>query len=212
MNKIIISLFLLLTTYSQGHAQEKLTPREILDRTSEKMMAKGGVSANFETTIFQGTTPQDNITGSIDMLGEKYVLKTSAICTWYNGKDQWNLIQDNKEVTLVEPTPDELQVASPNAFLTIYKEGFNLSTQKAELRGRNIYDISLKPKKRKQEPSVIIISVDQETFYPMCIRVRNQGNWTRFSINDLKVGANLTDSHFNYPAQAYPEYELIDMR
>lgn len=212
MNKIIISLCLLLMAYTQCFAQKNLTSREILDRTSEKMKAQGGISANFVTTTFTGTIPQDNITGSIDMLGEKYVLKTSAICTWYNGKDQWNLIQDNKEVTLVEPSQEELQTASPNAFLGIYKEGFNLSTQKAELRGRKIYDVSLKPKKRKQEPSIIIISIDQETFYPMCIRVRNQGNWTRFSINDLKVGTGLTDSHFNYPTLTYPDYELIDMR
>ena len=193
-------------------AQTKLSPRDILDRTAQRLQTAGGIKANFTTTIFEKTLPKDIINGTMDMMGEKYVLKTEAVCTWFNGRDQWNLIHDTKEVSLVTPTDQELQSSSPLAFISIYKQGFNLTTKTAELRGRKVWEVTMKPKKRKAEPSVIIVSIDQQTFDPLCIRIRNNGDWTRISINDFHSGAGLTPEHFNFPAKDYPSFEVIDMR
>lgn len=212
MKRTIIILSVCILGSMATVAQDKLSPREILDRTSEAMQGMGAITASFTTTTFLGTTPQDSISGTMDVLGEKYVMKTPEMSTWFNGRDQWNLVNSNNEVTLVTPNEDELQVASPMAFLGIYKKGFNLSSKNAELRGRKIWDVTLRPKKRKQEPSIITISIDRQTFVPMCIRIRNEGNWTRISIADFKSGANLSASHFNYPAEEYPLFEVIDMR
>lgn len=212
MKKIALILMAIVLPYISSVAQDKLSARNILDRTAERMLVSGGVTANFTTTSFQGAEPQESITGTMDILGEKYVMKTPNICTWFNGKEQWNLLADNKEVTLTSPTPEEIQVSSPMSFIGIYKHGFNLSSNKTELRGRKVWDVTLKPQKRKQEPSTIIISIDCETFYPLCIRVRNEGNWTRISINNFKSGAGLTNSYFNFTANEYPGYEIIDLR
>lgn len=212
MKKIVFMLLVSAFANIYCLAQEKLSARSILDRTSERMLVSGGISANFTTTVFQGTQPKETINGSIDILGEKYVMKTPSVCTWFNGKDQWSLIVGNEEVNLTYPTPEELQTSSPMAFIGIYKKGFNLSVNKTELRGRKVWDVSLKPKKRGQEPSVIIISIDCETYDPMCIRIRNKKDWTRISINGFKSGAGLSENHFNYPVQEYPNYEIIDLR
>lgn len=212
MKKIVLILMAAMLFGVSSVAQEKLSARSILDRTAERMLASGGISANFTTTAFQGSRPQETINGTIDIYGEKYVMKTPAVCTWFNGKDQWNLIVGNGEVNLASPTPEELQVSSPMAFIGIYKQGFNLSSKKTVLRGRKVWEVSLKPKESSQEPSVIIISIDSETYDPMCIRIRNKKDWTRISINGFKTGVGLSANHFNFPAQEYPEYEIIDMR
>ena len=193
-------------------AQKKLTPREILDKTSLVMQSSEGISANFTTTSFQGTTPQESLSGTLDICADKYLMKTDAVCTWYNGKDQWTLLSDNNEVSLVSPTPEELQASSPMAFLNIYQQGFNLSAQTDMLRGRKIWNVTLKPLKRKQEPSTIVVSIDQETFLPLCLRIRHDGNWLRISITDTKTGIKYPDSHFTFPANDYPGYDIIDMR
>ncbi|MCM1372281.1 MAG: outer-membrane lipoprotein carrier protein LolA [Bacteroides sp.] len=212
MSKIIV-LFLTFTfTTVMVIAQNKLSPKEILDNTAERMQAKGGIRASFTTTTFIGTTPHETINGTLDMLGNKYVMTTPSMQTWFNGKDQWTLVPENKEVNLVTPTDEELQVSSPTAFLTLYKHGFHLSSNKGMLRGHKIWDITLRPKKSGQEPSRIVISIDQETFTPMCLRIRNEGNWTRISITDLNFNANLSDAQFQFQPQKYPDYEIIDMR
>ena len=212
MKKIVVMLLVSAFANIYCVAQENLTARNILDRTADCIQTSGGVTAAFTTTTFLGTKPQDTINGTIDILGEKYVMKTPGMCTWFNGKEQWSLIAGSGEVNLSSPTPEELQVSSPLAFIGIYKSGFSLSSKKAELRGRKVWEVSLKPKKRAQEPSLIIISIDSETYAPMCIRIRNKKNWTRISISDFKAGARFTADHFIYPAQDYPENEIIDMR
>lgn len=193
-------------------AQTKLSSMEILDRTARSMQTKGGVSATFTTTTFIGTTPHETISGTLGMLGDKYVMNTPAMNTWFDGKNQWTLLTENKEVNLVTPSDEELQASSPTAFLTLYKQGFNLSHSKSTLRNRPTWDVTLRPKKRGQEPSRIVVSIDQETFTPMCLRIRNEGNWTRISITDLNADAGLTDASFQFPAKDYPDYEIIDMR
>lgn len=211
MNKTI-AFFLSFTFATAMVAQKKLSPTDILDRTAECMQAKGGIRANFTTTTFLGTTPQETISGTLSMLGDKYVMYTPSVQTWFNGTDQWTLITENKEVNLVTPTEEELQTASPTAFLTMYKQGFNLSAAENTLRGHKVWDVTLSPKKRKQEPSTIIVSIDQKTFVPMCLRIRNEGNWTRISISDIDFNANLSDTQFQFPTAKYPGYEIIDMR
>ena len=211
MNKLI-ELFLSLTLATTMTAQTKPSPREILDRTAERMQAKGGISASFTTTTHIGTTPHDTVSGTLCILGDKYVMSTPGIQTWFNGKEQWTLMTESKEVSLVTPTKEELQTASPTAFLTLYKQGFHLSSEESTLRGQKTWNVTLRPKKRGQEPSSIIVSVDQKTFLPLCLRIRNEGNWTRISITDLKVNAGLSDAQFRFPSQKYPDYEVIDMR
>ncbi len=212
MKKLLIILFTAFAGNLYSPAQKDMSPREILDRTAEHLTKSGGMTANFSTTAFKGTTPQDSISGSIDLLGQKYVMKTTAICTWFDGQNQWNMMAGNEEVTLVSPTNEELQATSPLAFMNIYKQGFNLSSKKSELRGIKTWDVTLKPKKKGQEPSVITVSIDRQTFTPLCIRVRNQGNWMRISIKDFKKGIHFGNEHFKFPAAKYPGHEIIDMR
>ncbi len=212
MKRFLIVFFSLVIASTAVVAQDKLSPKEILDRTAKYLQTNGGVSAKFTTTTFKGSTPSEVITGTLSMHGNKYIMSTTSLKTWFDGKDQWTLNPNSKEVNLVTPTEEELQVSSPTAFLSLYKQGFNLSSDKSTLRGRKIWDVTLRPKQRKQEPSRIIVSIDQETFEPMCLRIRNEGNWTRISISEVNTNAGLTDAQFKFPATQYPDYEIIDMR
>lgn len=213
MVKRCLSLFLILLALSiNSKAQHNLSAREILDKTTEQMQKNGSVSAKFATTLFNGSTPTDTILGTIDLLGDKYVMKTPAICTWFNGKDQWTLIHDNPEVSLVSPTHEELLASSPVAFMSIYRQGFNLTSKKASLRGRNVWEVTLRPKKRNQEPSSIVVSIDQENYTPLCLRIKNNGDWTRISIAGFHTNTGLSAEHFNFPAHEYPQHDVIDMR
>ncbi len=212
MNRFLTISLAMILGYVSTMAQEKLSPREILDRTAACMQTKGGITAKFTTTSFIGTTPKESIQGMLSMQGDKYVMSTPVFQTWFDGKNQWTLNPESKEVNLVTPTEEELQVSSPTAFLSMYKRGFSLSSNKSTLRGRNIWDVTLRPKKGNQEPSRIVVSIDQETFMPMCLRIRNEGNWTRISIMDINANAGLSDTGFQFPAQEYSDYEVIDMR
>lgn len=196
----------------QVSAQEKLSAKEILDKTSMAINNSNGFNAKFTTTTFDGTTPANTFTGTLDVKGEKYIMKTDAISVWFNGQEQWTLMPGNNEVSLMIPTPEEMQVSSPMSFTTIYKQGFKLSKDSGTLRNRKVWNITLLPKDRKQEPSKITVTIDQQTYLPLCLRVRNNGDWTRISITDIDTNTNFSDSHFTFPTSDYPEYKIIDLR
>ena len=196
----------------QVSAQEKLSAKEILDKTSMAINNNNGFNAKFTTTTFDGTTPANTFAGTLDVKGEKYIMKTDAISVWFNGQEQWTLMPGNNEVSLMTPTPEEMQVSSPMSFTTIYKQGFKLSKDSGTLRNRKVWNITLLPKDRKQEPSKITVTIDQQTYLPLCLRVRNNGDWTRISITDIDTNTNFSDSHFTFPTSDYPEYKIIDLR
>ena len=196
----------------QVSAQEKLSAKEILDKTSMAINNSNGFNARFTTTTFDGTTPANTFAGTLDVKGEKYIMKTDAISVWFNGQEQWTLMPGNNEVSLMTPTPEEMQVSSPMSFITIYKQGFKLSKDSGTLRNRKVWNITLLPKDRKQEPSKITVTIDQQTYLPLCLRVRNNGDWTCISITDIDTNTNFSNSHFTFPPSDYPEYKIIDLR
>ena len=212
MYKLTFFAILHLAFLFQASAQEKLSAKDILDKTSIAINNSNGFNAKFTTTSFDGTTPINSFDGTLDVKGEKYIMKTDAISVWFNGQEQWTLMPGNNEVSLVTPTPEEMQVSSPMSFATIYKQGFKLSKESGTLRNRKVWNITLLPKDRKQEPSKITVTIDQQTYLPLCLRVRNNGDWTRISITDIDTNTNFSDSHFTFPTSDYPEYKIIDLR
>ena len=79
MKKIVLMLLAVTLANTPSVAQEKLSALSILDRTSERMLTPGGISAHFTTTMFQGTQPQETISGTIDILGYAFDPEASAL-------------------------------------------------------------------------------------------------------------------------------------
>ena len=193
-------------------AQTKLSPNQILDATSQKIYSAKGIHATFATTVHQGTSSEHVLDGTFDILATKYLIQTTAACTWFNGKELWNHIIGSDEVTLVTPTPEEIISSSPLAFLNIYQKGYNLVSKNVTINGKKAWEITMRAQDKKLEPSIVIVNVNQSTYEPMKLRVRHNGDWTQIDIKTYKVGVNFSPDHFNFPAKDYPKCEVIDMR
>lgn len=210
MYKTFLSILLCITSIT-GLAQGKPDAMELLDKTCAILSRSGGVTGQFSATTFQGTTPQNTTTGTMSMLGQKYVLKTPDMATWYNGKKQWSMVAGTDEVSITTPTAAELSQSSPSAFLGIYKNGYKLSVKATSLRSRKAWDVTMKAQKKDRQPSQIVVTIDAQNNYPMCIRVKYRNDWSRIAIHNLRTGQKLSASDFEFPASQYPGVEVIDM-
>ncbi len=210
MHKIFLTILFCITA-TACLAQGKPSARELLDKTRVILSQSGGVTGQFTATTFQGTTPQNTTTGTMSMLGQKYVLKTPDMSTWYNGKKQWSLVSGTDEVSMTTPTTAELSQSSPSAFLDIYKNGYKLSVKGTILRNRKAWDVTMKAQKKDRQPSQIIVTIDAQTNHPMCIRVKYRNDWSRIAIHNLRTGQKLSAGDFEFPANQYPGVEVIDM-
>ena len=203
----LASFSLLLAVSAVLNAQ---TPMQILDKTAAKIEQSNGISGTFTLTAFEGTTVRDKVTGTMQIKGQMYLLKTPQITTWYNGQKMWTLMQGSDEVSLTIPTPEELQKSSPIAFLKVYKKGYKLSSKTATLRGKDTWEVTLKSKK-KGTPHTIIVNIDKQTSLPMCIRINENGQWTRISANNLNTNRQLTPAQFSFPSKDYPNVQVIEL-
>ena len=185
MKKLFFILALLLTTGSM-QAQKQKEARRVLDATASAFEKGGGIQANFKAESFIDGNLQGSTNGEMRVDGEKFCLSTDETITWFDGKTQWSYVKPNDEVNISTPTPEELQTMNPYAFLRIYKKGFNYTVSNGSLRGKPTYEVILTAENKNQPIQEIRLDVEQKTYTPLCIRIRDNQTWTRIVIDNFK--------------------------
>lgn len=187
------------------------TAREVLDATAT-LISGSGVRAQFKATQFNGTTPQEETTGTMQLHGRRFQMQTPDMTLWYDGQTQWSMLRGADEVNVTEPTEEERAALNPSALMGIYKQGYSLKLRKATLRGKPTYEVRLKAKNKKAAFTDIYVDVEQATYRPLCFRAKKDGNWMRLSILSFENGLTLPDAAFTFPEKDYPDVEVIDLR
>ena len=103
MRKYIFSVLIALLSLPVI-AQQQSQAKVILDKTAEAFRKAGGVKADFTVKAVTNGLVEGAENGTIQLKGEKFVLKTSDIITWFDGKTQWSYVTKNDEVNVSNPT------------------------------------------------------------------------------------------------------------
>ena len=125
MRKYIFSVLIALLSLPVIAQQQQSQARVILDKTAEAFRKAGGVKVDFTVKAVTNGLVEGVENGTIQLKGEKFVLKTSDIITWFDGKTQWSYMTKNDEVNVSNPTQEELQQINPYTFLYMYQKGFS---------------------------------------------------------------------------------------
>ena len=76
--------------------------KDILDRTADAFRREGGVKIGFSVRA-----PEGNSNGTICLKGDKFLLETEGMKTWFDGRTQWSYLASSDEINVSEPTPEE---------------------------------------------------------------------------------------------------------
>ncbi len=125
MRKYIFSVLIALLSLPVIAQQQQSQAKAVLDKTAEAFRKAGGVKADFTIKAVTNGLAEGSESGTIQLKGEKFVLKTSDVVTWFDGKTQWSYVIKNDEVNVSTPTQEELQQINPYTFLYIYQKGFS---------------------------------------------------------------------------------------
>ena len=186
--------------------------RQILDTAVKVLENAGGVRGQFTITQYEGSKEVGTTHGNLTMLGQRYTLTTPEHVTWYDGETQWTWMKSSNEVSMTHPTQTELRKSSPAALIGAYKKGYNLSVKKTKLRDRQVWEITMKAISKASQPEIVKVDIAQDDYTPMCLRARNDGQWTRFAIFEYAVKQSFTDNDFKFKQEDYPTAEVIDLR
>ena len=215
MKKYIFSVLIALLSLPVIAQQQQSQAKSILDKTAEAFRKAGGVKADFTVKVITDGLIEGVEHGTIQLKGEKFVLKTTDIVTWFDGKTQWSYVAKNDEVNVSNPTQEELQQINPYTFLYMYQKGFSykLGTVKT-YQGKAVWEVILTANDKKQELESITLYVTKSTYEPVYIQLQQRGQKTRneITVTAYQTGLDYADHVFTFDRKAYPTAEVIDLR
>lgn len=187
----------------------------ILDKAAAVYENANGLTAAFTLrTHSDATQTTESFEGTIDMKGDKFVLNTPDMVTWFDGRTQWTYVGRNDEVNVSTPTGDELQFTNPALLLRTYKKGFTPSYQGESTapNGKAAYEIKLTPKK-KGDILKVNLQIEKLTHYPASITLEGKNGISHtIRISKLKTNVNQPDGFFVFKEADFPDAEIIDLR
>ena len=212
MRKYIFSVLIALLSLPVIAQQQQSQARVILDKTAEAFRKAGGVKADFTVKAVANGLVEGAENGTIQLKGEKFVLKTSDIITWFDGKTQWSYLESSEEVNVSNPTPEELQTINPYALLSIYKSGYNYKYTGIKSRnGKQGFEVILTPE-NKQDITSITLFVSQ-TYQPLYIKVeQNNKSANEIIVTSYQTNRPLDNATFKFDKKKFPNAEVIDLR
>ncbi len=176
--------------------------KQVLDKAAAVVSNAKGVQAQFTMK-----NSQLNTSGTIAIKGKKFHAAVPQAIVWFDGKTQWTYMKKNDEVNVANPTQADLEAISPYSFIYLYKQGYSYTMKKKP----GNYEVHLTAKKKKHGIQEMYIVVNQKTYIPSQIRLKQQKGWTTIDISHFKQVA-LSDETFRFNAKDYPTAEVIDLR
>lgn len=202
MKRIYFLFLVLATSISVVFAQKDAKAQAILDKTAAAYQKANGIKLTFDGTQ----------KGILLLKGSCFYLDCAGVKSWFNGKTQWSYVQQNEEVTISNPTAEEIQSVNPYALITSYKTLFNYRYKGTQTRnGKKGQEIVLTPRQKGEIQSITFtVSANYEPIY-IGIQLTN-GQTQKLNITSYQTNLNLNSTNFSFNAKKYPNAEIIDMR
>lgn len=177
----------------------------ILKQVRVRMAASPSVEATF--TINGGDGP---VQGNASMAADKYFMTTPVLTVWYDGRTQWTFLKSSGEVSITEPTADELMESNPFAILSSPADRYTLRML-GDSQGRK--RVEMTPKSGLSGISKIVLFVDPSTHYPAAIVVNfDDGRAVDVVIDNITAAKAKPVGAFRYDSKRFPASEIIDLR
>ncbi|MCR4765118.1 MAG: hypothetical protein K5856_02960, partial [Bacteroidaceae bacterium] len=151
----------------RGQMDDRL-PKELLDEVLQRAFGQGCVEIGF-TMRMDGQESE----GSITVQGKQFVLETAGMKTWFDGKTQWTLAEENEEVSVLEPTDEELQALNPYAWMSLYQQGYELKYGDTAVPG--VTKVLMTTTVPREEMQSIVLLIDEQELRPVRMSMASRG-------------------------------------
>jgi len=214
MKKIIITLIACISFFTFATAQKDTKAKELLDKSSAALAQAGDMYAYFTLTIKDGINKtSQSFDGTIQMKGNKFKIDTPDRNIYFDGKTQWVYDKSYEEVSISEPTGEEIQALNPKLIFSVYKNNSNLKYvgTKTDIKMRKVQEVSIFPK--KGEITQINVQINNADYFPVMFHIFYKNKIENIIyINKYQTNQNFSDDLFVFDKKQFPNAEIIDLR
>lgn len=201
----LVAFFAIFTVSAQNDAAAVRVIDNVLNLTKSN-----AVKTNFNLTVKSVSAGNHTINGNFMMKGNKFVLNTSEMTVFFDGKTQWTYIKDLNEVSVTNPTEKELGEANPMVILSSCKaKSFIKMGQNSAVA----HVIELTPKTANSEFKKIIVSVNKSNNYPLSMQMTDKkGNVSTLTLTQFRANQKAADNEFVFNKNQFKGVEVNDLR
>lgn len=202
--KQLIVLILAIAMSALGlSAKGAETAASVLSKCAAKVSAAPSVEFKFVLSYGDTHTPC-----SILISKDKYRLSSGQMEVWYDGATQWTYATAQKELSITDPTPDELLECNPFAILNNYSKAYTCR----RLSGPD-HQIELVSKSKSATVRKAVMTVDPKTYLPSKLVVTlSNGRTFSAEVGTATIGKTMPSTAFKYDKAKFPASEIVDLR
>lgn len=211
MKKFNFSIILLIISIITVSAQ-KSANAEVLINNLLTTLKSSPFRTEFTLSVNQkNAVNSHSISGKFVMSGKKFHIDSDLVKVWYDGKTQWGLNTEAKEVSITEPTDQELIETNPLTIIAAYKSRCNIRLSKTKSTRYDI--VELVPKVKNNDFTLIEVRLDKATKNPYSVAVTEKnGNVTLLTLSNYRKDVKVTDADFVFDKAKFKEVTLNDLR
>lgn len=203
MKRLILIFSIFCTILS---AQAATTAQSVLNDAAKRLTDSSGTTATF--TILDADA--GTITGNIAASSNKFTFSVNETTTVFDGTTQWTISHDVEEVSIYDPTPDEIQQINPLDIIRNWSKYYNAKLVNSPSGTQRV---ELTPKTADNAFVKIVITFNSSTMLPTTITMTMaDGGSAHVEITNLKLNQKIPASRLTVKKADYPGYEFIDMR
>lgn len=162
------------------------------------------------TIAYQLSSGGNSTEGAMTLAGDKFLLDSAPMAIWFNGATQWTYAKAQKEVSVTNPTPEELREINPMLVLDNFRKNF--TTELLEAKGPTT-SVRLKPRGASGGIDAAVVNIDSNTNLPKSIILTLADRRSvSIRIKSVKPNIKLNDSSFRFNKALYPGVDVIDLR
>jgi outer membrane lipoprotein-sorting protein len=214
MKRIIIILITCAGFFTFALAQKDAKANELLDKTSAVLSQPGDIYAYFTLNVIdQINNVRQSFDGSIQMKGNKFKIDTPDQDIYFDGKTQWYFQKLYEEVTITEPTKDEIQALNPKSLFSLYQKNSNYKYvgTKTDPKMRKVHEVTILPP--KGEITQITVHINDADNFPVMFHIFYKNKIENIIyINKYQTKQNFSDGLFVFDNKQFPDVEIIDLR
>lgn len=193
------------TVFAAALAFAAGTPEEILNQAAAKFAEAPSITAAYTITASQG-----KYSGRISFAGDKFTMTSPQILTWYDGKTQWSYNKELNEVSISEPTAQELSQINPFVIINNFRNGFTATSLTAP---KGFLKLQLKSKEADTDVAEAIVTLNEKTMMPTQIQLTTSDKQEiTILLTSVTIGRKYNIKAFQFHAPNYPGVQTVDLR
>lgn len=202
--RLIIAIYIMCGVALAGRAD--VTADSLLDRVIEWMSAKRTIEIDY--TISAG---DNRAAGTIVSDGHRFRIKSDILDTWFDGTTQWTYSPDTREVTVIEPTDEELRQVNPFAIIDRFRSEYIARLKPTQPGASHVIEMTPRDGSDDIRRAEIIVPAGHN--YPARIVIWGaSGDQLVIDTARLIRGSVVSAADFTFTPADRPDAAIVDLR